>query len=130
MCNGLSDMKAAPPANSIPSTASDAALDRLMYLAARLYTVPIALFVDAERQWSGSNEGNLPPEIFSESALYAHAILQSDVFAINDALAGERFADKPLIVSGSPIRFCAGATLRTPRWSSARYVLRYGFCSA
>lgn len=109
-------MKVASSANKILRTASDTALDNLTHLAARVCNVPIALinFVDAERQWSISNASNLTPQIFRETAFYAHAILQSDVFVVNDALADERFADHQLIVSGSQIRFCAGAPLCLP----------------
>jgi len=47
-------MKILSPANKILLTASDAALENLTHLAARVSNVPIALisFVDAESQWS------------------------------------------------------------------------------
>ncbi len=96
-------------------TASDAALYNLSHLAARLYNVPIALinFVDAESHWSKSNISSLTPEIFRQTPIYSHAILKSELFVVNDALTDERFADNPLIVSGSQIRFCASAPLYT-----------------
>lgn len=109
-------MKAAQPEDNNLRIASDKALDRLTHLAARLLNVPVALIdsVDDEHQWSRSNGGELPPAVLRETKFYAHLILQSDVFVVDDAFGDIRFVDKPLIISGSPIRFCAGAPLLAP----------------
>ena len=111
----ISNMKVASPANKILRAASEAVLDDLARLVVRVCGVPIALInsVDAEPQWGESNAGDLTPEIFCETAFYAHAIEQPELFVVSDVLADGRFTDNPLIVAGSPIRFCAGVPLRT-----------------
>jgi len=106
-------MKNASLANKDFRIASDAALDNLTHLAGRVCNVPIALidFADADFQWSKLNANSLKPEIFRETALYGYAVRQSNLFIVNDALADEQFANTPLIVSGSQIRFCAAAPI-------------------
>lgn len=68
---------------------------------------------DSEYQWGASSAGDLTPEIFCETAFYAHVIEQSALLVVSDALSDQRFTDHPLIVSGSPVRFFAGIPLRT-----------------
>lgn len=107
-------MKIALHTDNIPYNASETALDDLTHLVAQVCDVPFVLLysVDTDRQRSKSNTNILTPEIFYETTFYACAILQSELFAVDDASADERFAACPLIVSGSPIRFCAAVPLR------------------
>ncbi len=106
-------MKNASLANKDFRVSSDAALDNLTHLAARVCNVPIALidFNSVDFQSSKSNVSSLKPEIFRETAFYAHAVRQSNLLIVNDASADERFANTPLLVSNSHIRFCAAAPI-------------------
>jgi diguanylate cyclase (GGDEF)-like protein/PAS domain S-box-containing protein len=105
---------AALQALDVLDTAAEAEFDALVHTASLVCEVPISLIslVDAERQWFKANAG-LPgaSETPRDIAFCAHAILDSEVFEVNDALQDPRFADNPLVVGRPDIRFYAGAPL-------------------
>lgn len=95
-------------------TASEAAFDELVILAADLTGSPIALvsLVDAERQWFKARWGLPVEETLRDLAFCAHAILDPDqVLSVADATADQRFADNPLVTGAPAIRAYIGVPL-------------------
>ena len=80
-----------------------------------LFEVPIALItlVDAERQWFKSCPGAAVRETPRDISFCGHAILSQEGLVVPDTLLDERFADNPLVLGETGIRFYAGQPLRT-----------------
>jgi two-component system, sensor histidine kinase and response regulator len=100
----------------ILDTLPESAFDELTRLAAQLMTAPIACisFVDENRLWFKSWQGMKVFEIPREHAFSSYAILQDDLFIIEDATRDDRFAQHPLLKNDPPIRFFAGMPLTSP----------------
>ncbi len=119
-------IKATPPLNEperieilrqyrILDTEREPAFDDIAMLAAHVCDTPMAMvsLVDEKRQWFKARVGLESQETSRDVAFCAHAILESEVMVVPDALRDQRFADNPLVTDDPQVRFYAGAPLIT-----------------
>ena len=101
----------------ILDTLTEQEYDRLTRLASLLCQVPISLitFVDENRQWFKSRHGLELCETARELAFCQHAIMDTQLFEVEDALKDERFRLNDLVVNEPHIRFYAGYPLIDPK---------------
>lgn len=100
---------------AILDTPADGAFDRVTSLAARLFSVPIAIVsvVDHDRIWFKSHHGVPVEEIGRDAGLCASAILQDDVWVIENAPEDPRTLANPLVAGEFGLKFYAGAPLKS-----------------
>jgi len=87
----------------------------IVELTAELCEVPISVIglVDENRQWFKSEIGLGLCESHIDQSICAHAILEDDILEIADTLLDERTRGNPWCEGKQPVRFYAGAILRT-----------------
>ena len=100
----------------ILDTPADGTFDRIAGLAARMFSVPVAIVsvVDHDRIWFKAHHGTEVTQIGRDPGLCASAILQDDVWVIEDALRDPRALANPLVAGEFGLQFYAGVPLRTP----------------
>ena len=88
--------------------------DKITRMAQRVFNVPFAAisFVEGERQWFKSKQGLPIPDSPRELSFCGHAINESDVFVVEDAVLDPRFAQNPVVLEEPRIRFYAGQPLK------------------
>lgn len=90
--------------------------DDISRIAAQVSRSPISLIslVDQNRQWLKSACGIDLKQTSRDASFCTHAILQSGIFVVPDALNDLRFVANPLVTGAPYIRFYAGVPLEMP----------------
>jgi len=98
---------------NILDSIEEQAYDDLTLLAAQICDVPIALItlLDEKRQWFKSHHGIDARETSRDISFCSHAILDDELFVVEDTDQDSRFKDNPLVNSGPEVKFYAGAPL-------------------
>jgi HPt (histidine-containing phosphotransfer) domain-containing protein len=93
----------------------DRQFDELTELASIIFKVPISLvsIIDKDRQWFKGQIGLDLDQTSRKVSFCGHAILQSDVFIVEDARVDPRFAGNPLVTGAPNVVFYAGCPLIT-----------------
>src|SRR4051812_6976318 len=91
-------------------TENERDFDEIVQLASYVCKCEVSLMslVDEDRQWFKSKKGMMQTETSRDISFCAQAILQKEVFIVEDACSDVRFFDNPLVTSGL-IRFYAHA---------------------
>ena len=107
--------------------------EELVQLAAAICGTPVGLvtLLDERHQWFRASEHLKLGETPREVAFCAHAIRETELFLVKDALMDARFANNPLVTSDPAIRFFAGVgAVYVGRWGAVGDVVRGGHDAA
>jgi excisionase family DNA binding protein len=105
---------AALAASGLVDSPEEPRFDRLVRLASMVTGSPIAMIslLTSTRQWFKARIGLPARETTRDWAFCSHAIMQNQLFVVEDALEDERFRSNPLVQQDPHIRFYAGVPLR------------------
>lgn len=90
--------------------------DQIVQLASSICKTPISTItlLDVHKQWFKAKIGIENTDGDRDTSFCGHAIHQSDIMEVEDALSDERFFDNPLVLGDPKIRFYAGYPLVSP----------------
>ena len=99
----------------ILDTGEEACFNDLVQLAAKICGAPISIIslLDQDRSWFKSSYGLPRGQVERKLSICSHAILQPDVFVVEDTILDSRFIDNPIVSGDLNVRFYAGAPLTT-----------------
>jgi diguanylate cyclase len=99
----------------ILDTEPEPRFDRITSLVADVLQMPVALisFVDSDRQWFKSVCGIEDRETEISESICAHALNESEILVVENALEDEKFKHHPAVTGSKAIRFYAGAVLKS-----------------
>lgn len=105
---------AALASSGLVDSDEEARFDRVVRLASMVTGSPIALIslLTSTRQWFKARVGLPVRDTPRDWAFCSHAIMQNELFVVEDALEDERFRSNPLVQQEPHIRFYAGVPLR------------------
>lgn len=92
-------------------------LDPVVRIAARMFDMPVAAvnLIGSDHVFFAASTGiDGAVDMRRDVSFCAHAINQSGVMVVADALLDERFHDNPLVTGETGLRFYAGAPLHSP----------------
>lgn len=94
-------------------TPADPYLDVLVKVVGEMFEVKTVLIslLDHDRQWFKARLGLTVPEAPRSLSFCGHAILQDDVFIVEDTHKDQRFVDNPAVTGPPFLRFYAGQPL-------------------
>ena len=97
-------------------TAAEDDFDDLVELASQICKCPISLItlLDRDRQWFKAKKGLQDSGTPRNIAFCSHAILQDEIFIVENTKTDERFFDNPLVTGDLNIGFYAGAPIISP----------------
>ncbi|MER0442857.1 PAS domain S-box protein [Emticicia sp. W12TSBA100-4] len=101
---------------NVLDTLSEEDFDNITQLASYICQTPIALItlLDDKRQWFKSRIGFTESETPREISFCQYAIMDDNIFEVQNALEDEKFKNNPFVTGSPDIRFYAGAPLTTP----------------
>lgn len=96
-------------------TVSEQEFDDITLLASQICNVPIALIslIDGDRQWFKSKVGLDATQTSRDVSFCGHAINDSQLLEVPNALEDIRFADNPAVTGAPDVRFYAGMPIIT-----------------
>ena len=99
---------------NILDTKPEQRFDKITQEAIDKLNVPISTItiVDKDREWFKSVQGLIKKESPRNDSFCGHALLERNLFVVEDTLKDERFIDNPHVKTHTPIRFYVGINLK------------------